>query len=252
MAELDPLDVRVERAVHAFADRAQTSVDAVAVAAHAIGHRRTGPWAVVSRSVPVPVPLLVVPLLLVAFLGWSLTGGGPFPIRIWLGPVATPTTGPTPSPTPTPTVLPLAPAHVTGTATSTQLSPKATPPAEGMLPPLTGAVLELVIEMDDPRVTGTGTLSARVDQGSGVALGFISGSLRLDTMAGAWEGPCSGASWSGLTPWYDGVAGANLSCWLAGSGAYTGLTFYLNYRFAGWEAPDELEGTVFPAEPPSP
>jgi hypothetical protein len=258
MAELDPFDSRLERAVHAYADHAQTSVDAVTVAGDAIGHRRTGPWAVLGRAVPVPVPLLVVSLVVVAFIGWSLTGGGPFPVRILVGnpptPTATRTPGPIPTPTgtPTPTIAPMAPAFVTGTATSTQLSPRATPPAEGNLPPWSGAVLGVVTKMDDPRASGTGTFYVKVDAGHGTTIGFLSGTFQLDATAGAWDGRCSGAAWDGITPFYDGWAGARLSCWLTGSGAYTGLTFYLDYRFAGPVQPDELLGTIVPVEPPSP
>jgi hypothetical protein len=255
MPELDPFDIRLQHAVQAFADRADTRVDAVVVAERAMRRRRRGAWVVLGRAVPVPIVLLAAPVLLLVFLGWSLSGGGPLPIRVWLAPVPTPGAMPTPSPTllpsPAPTVEPLAPAFVSGTGTSTQVAPTASPPGQGNLPSVTGAVIEVATVTSDPRTAGTGTFRLDVDAGSGQMLGFVSGTLRLDAARGAWQGPCTGASWSGLTPFYDGVAGANVSCWLTGSGAYNGLTFYLDYRFAGWESPDELLGIIAPANPPS-
>lgn len=257
MPELGPFDARLEHAVHAFADRAQTSVDAAAVAGRAIGHRRTGPWAVLTRAVPVPVPLLALAALVLAFTGWSLAGGGPFPVRIWLGPVATPTapptSSPTPSPTPrpTPTIAPDAPAYVTGTGTSTEQSAGSTTVDDDGIAHTSGVVIEVVTEMDDPRVTGTGTF--RLSSDATGQLGFAWGTFRLDAAGGVWEGTCSGATWDGPVAYSQDVAGATQSCWLQGSGSHAGLTFYLRYRFARqalW-VPDELLGTILPAEAPS-
>lgn len=253
MPELDPFDARLEHAAHAFADRAQTSVDAVAVAGRAIGHRQTGVASLLSRAVPVPVPLLAVAALVLAFAGWSLSGGGPFPVHIWLGPVATPTASPTPTPTPTPsptpTVAPTAPALVTGTGSSTGRSPGAATPGEGGIAHWQGIVIDVVTTTDDPRVNGTGTF--RLSSDASGQLGFTWGTFRLDAAGGSWEGTCTGAMWEGLTPFYDGLAGANQSCWLQGTGSHAGMTFYLSYRFAGVSGPDALLGTIAPAEPPS-
>ena len=245
MPELDPFDVRLEHAVHAFADRAQTSVDAVAAAGQAIGHRRTGPWAVLGRAVQVPVALLVVPLVLVALVAWSLTGGGPFPVHVWFGPAATPTAAPTPtpSPSPTPTIAPDAPASVTGTGSSTQQSAGTTTVGEDGIAHTNGVVIEVVAEMDDRRVTGTGTYELSVEASG--SLGFATGTLVLVTADGAWEGTCTGSIW-------DGVGAGTLSCWLEGSGPYAGMSCYLNHGFQGGAVPDELLGTVLPSDPPSP
>jgi hypothetical protein len=192
--------------------------------------------------VPVPVSLLVVAASLLAFGAWSLIGRGPVPVHITLGPVATPTAAPTPSPTPspTPTIAPDTPAYVTGTASSTEQS-------HGQ----SSVVIDVVTEMDDPRVTGTGTYQLVVNSTGQRA--FASGTFRLEAAGGAWEGTCTGARWDGFTPFYDGIGGANLSCWLRGSGAFTTMTLYLNHRFAeSYDARDELLGTIVPAEPPSP
>jgi hypothetical protein len=253
MPELDPFDIRLEHAVHAFADRAQTSVDAVAVAGRAMGHRRTGPWAVLGRAVPVPVSLIAVSAVLLAFAGWSISGGGPFPVRIWLGPVATPVATPTaapsptptpsPTPRPTPTIAPDAAAYVTGTGTSTQQSAGTTTLDEDAIAHTNGVLIEVVTEMDDPRVTGTGTYRLRVEASG--SLGFASGTLGLVTAGGGWEGTCTGSIW-------DGLRAGILSCWLEGSGPYAGMTVYLNHRFQGGPVPDDLLGTIFRGEPPSP
>ena len=249
MAELNPFDARLEHAVQAFADRAQTSVDAVAIATRAIGHRRTGPWVVLGRAVSVPVSVLVVGALLVALAGWSLTGGGPIPVRIWLGPVPTPTAAPTPSPTPsptptpTPTVAPDAPAYVTGTGIRTMQSAGTTTLDKNGIAHTLGVVIGFATNLDDPRVSGTGTYRLSVDASG--SLGFTHGTFRLDVPGGAWEGTCTGSTWNDL-------GAGNLSGWLVGSGRYAGLTFYLNHRFIGGSDPDQLLGTIIPGEPPSP
>ena len=249
MAELSHFDARLEHAVQAFADRAQTSVDAVAVAVRVIGHRRTGPRVVLGRAVPVPVSVLVVAALLVAFAGWSLTGGGPIPVRIWVGPVATPTAAPTPSPTPsptprpTPTVAPDAPAYVTGTGVRTEQSAGTTTLDKKGITHTLGVVIGFATDLDDPRVSGTGTYRLSVDASG--SLGFTRGTFRLDVPGGAWEGTCTGSTWNDLSA-------GDLSCWLVGSGRYAGVTFYLNDRFAGGSDPDQLLGTIIPREPPSP
>ena len=76
MPELEPFDTRLGAAVHAFADRAQTSVDAAATADHAMRQRHRGRLAWLGIAVPVPVSILVVLVLLVLALAASLGIGG--------------------------------------------------------------------------------------------------------------------------------------------------------------------------------
>jgi len=64
MPELDPFDARLEAAVHRFADRAQTSVDAAATAERAMRSRHRGRFRWLRVAVPVPVSILVVLALL--------------------------------------------------------------------------------------------------------------------------------------------------------------------------------------------
>jgi len=250
MPELDPLDVRLTTAVRAFADRAQTGVDAVAVAARAVGHRRTGPWAVLDRTVPVPVPVLAVAALLIAFAGWSVAGGGPFPVRLWVGPATptptvspTPTPSPTPSPSPLPSIEPLAPAYVTGTASSTVRSTGSTTlDADGIVH-TEGMVIAVVTSLDDARVTGTGTYDLAMDASG--SLGFTWGTLRLEAGGATWAGACSGSRWQD-------PGGYDMTCWLGGSGPYVGLTFYVSHRFGGSSELDAFLGVILPSTPPSP
>jgi hypothetical protein len=250
MAELDPFEARLAGAVRAFADRAQTDVDAAGVAARAIGRRPTGPWAVLHRSVPVPVPVLAVAVLLIAFAGWSVAGGGPFPVRLWVGPATptptvspTPTPSPSPLPSPLPSIEPLAPAYVTGTASSTVRSTGSmTLDADGIAH-TEGMVIAVVTSLDDARVTGTGTYDLAMDASG--SLGFTWGTLRLEAGGATWAGACSGST--GEDPGeYD------LACWLGGSGPYDGLTFYVNHRLGGSSEPGVVLGVILPGEPPSP
>ena len=54
MPELTPFDARLEAAIHGFADRAQTSVDAAATAERAMRQRHRGRLAWLGAVVPVP------------------------------------------------------------------------------------------------------------------------------------------------------------------------------------------------------
>ena len=70
MAELDLFEARLSEAVHAFADRAATGVDASAVAARAVGRRRAGTFAWLGHPLPVPAWIILLGgLLLAALLG---------------------------------------------------------------------------------------------------------------------------------------------------------------------------------------
>lgn len=242
MSELESFEVRVTTAVHAFADRAETEVDAVAVAARAISRRRTGMLAVLGHPVPVPASFLVVSALLLAFGAWSLTGDGPVPVHVSLGPGATPTVAPTPTPAPTPTIAPMAPAYVTGTGSTTRVAAGTTTVDNAGIAHTLGVALAVVSDMSDPRVTGTGTYRLGVDTSG--QLGFAAGTLLLENAHGSWAGTCTGATRYDLTT-------GDLSCWLVGSGAYQGLTYYISHHIAA-TGKDALTGVVLEGSPPSP
>jgi outer membrane lipoprotein-sorting protein len=76
MPELDPFDARLTAAVHAFANRAETGVDATAVAERTIRFRPRGTFAWLAAPLPVPAwIILVAGLLLAALLGATMIGG---------------------------------------------------------------------------------------------------------------------------------------------------------------------------------
>jgi hypothetical protein len=251
MPELNPFDTRLEAEIRAFADRALTSVDAAAMAEHATRHRRAGRLSWHGVVVPVPVSILIVLALLLAALALSLGAGAPWshqgsvlPIALASPTAAAPASHtPSPTPRPTPTVAPDAPAYATGTGSSTVQSPGTTTLDAKGIAHTQDVVIELTADMDDPRVTGTGTYQLAIDASG--AFGFASGSLRLITADGAWEGSCTGSTWNDLRA-------GDLSCWLVGSAAHAGLTYYLDHRFGAGSEPDAFLGVILASTPPSP
>lgn len=246
MPELEPFDARLGTAVHAFADRAQTSVDAAAVAQHAMRHRRAGRLGWLAVPVPVPVSILVILVLLVPALALSLgfgvardRGGAVLPVQ---------TASPTPA---APTVATHAPQAiaasdgrgddiVTGTVTLVLAVPY-TESRAGDVTRLRDGEITVTIHASDARITGTGTWLANADLYS--AAGPQWGTLRLENAGGAWDGTCSGSAW-------DGGDSAAWSCWLTGSGAYDG---YSHYFSATWNRPGagDVRGVTVPASPPA-
>lgn len=164
---------------------------------------------------------------------------------------ATPTTAPlvTPSPAPTPTPVPPTDGqgdeHVIGTITSAVLS---TPYArtkvdrtDGVTEEIRGGVVTFTYAMNDVRVTGPATFTFGVDLYT--VVGSEWATLHLETDKGAWNGPCTGASWSEG----DGLLE---SCWLVGSGGYKGYTYFL--VMTGPDSGGTVEGIIYPGAPPKP
>jgi hypothetical protein len=99
--------------------------------------------------------------------------------------------------------------------------------------------------MNDPRVSGTGTIRGGYDSydtGHGGA-GPEWCSYRLVNARGAWTGTVTGALW-------DSMNAEDLSGWLVGSGAYKGYTYY--YHEWGPYPRYKVEGIIFPGSPPKP
>lgn len=241
MPELDPFELRIQAGIRAFADRADTRVDAVAVARGAVGRRPvwTVGWAGMRR--PVPVLIAVVACLSLVLAGTVLVGA----LRDDLAPLPpSPSTQASPSATPVPTATPdrvpdgIGPEFATGTATFSIADPGTTGQV-GETTQVRGFVATAELAMDDDRVAGTGTLRASVDSSGGVGREW--GTYRLEGADGAWEGPVSGAAWTG------GDA-SDLSGFLAGSGAYEGWTFYIHIRSLAFAL--QVEGIIFPGVPP--
>ncbi len=102
------------------------------------------------------------------------------------------------------------------------------------------AVIEATGTTDDPRVAGTTRFTTNGPV-CGV-VGFQWGTMSTTNADGAWEGTCTGGMW--------GNGDVNdISCWLVGSGAYKGLTYYKHTRTAGLSFADD--GVILPAPPPA-
>lgn len=221
MHELDRFEARLAAAVHAMADRAETDVDAVAVAERAIRSGRGGRLAWVWSSVPVPVGILLLLGLLVGLLAWSVAVGGPRGDQF-------------------PAVL-ASDEYVSGTETTSRTTDYSQT-LVGDVTQLRGIAVTVISTMSDPRVSGTGTFSFGADLYS-TAVGPAWGTYHLENAGGAWDGTCRGAGWKG------GDNGAR-ACWLAGSGAYEGYTYYLQVT-SYYPDPGTVSGTIFRGSAPA-
>jgi hypothetical protein len=254
MPELEPFDSRLTAAVHVFADRAQTSVDAAAVAERASRARRAGRLSWLGAVVPVPVPVVIVVALLVTALSLTLGVGALRNDHALVIPVPTPSpSAATPAATEPASPSPDA-AHdgradevVTGIVILTVGIPYPQTQA-GVVSHVRDGVITMTMQVSDPRVGGTGTWHVSADLGP--TAGPEWGPYRLENAEGAWDGTCSGTAWNS-DGGGDRGEGAAWSCWLTGSGAYDGYTTYLS---ATWSVPGpgDVRGVIYPAPPPAP
>lgn len=242
MRELDPFEARLAAAVHAFADSAETSVDAMEVAERSIRRRRRGILAWAVMPLPVPAAVLVTLALLVGLLAWSVSVGGPRPGPLPLVPAPSATPTVSQKPTPVPATDGQGDENVVG-AEATTLVSDYTQTKVGDVTQVRGVVLKVVETMNDPRVSGTGTFSFSADLYAS-AVGPAWGTMRIENAGGAWEGTCRGAGWNG------GDAGAR-ACWLAGSGGYQGYSYYLQATAPTPSQPGSVEGLLYPGAPPA-
>jgi hypothetical protein len=241
MSELDTFDTRLEAAVHAFADRAETRVDAAAMAERAVGHRRSGMWSVLDRSVPVPVSLLLVLGLLLGLLLATLGGGAPRDRRFVVVPATVESPAPTASPTPARTTDGQDEETVVGTEILTVVTqPKGQSVAS--VRELRGGVAAVATAANDPRVSGTGTW--QFDQDAYASVGPEWGTYHLQNEGGSWDGDCQGGTWS------DGNAAVR-SCWLTGSEAYDGYSYFFIVTQTSLGS-GAVEGVIYPGSPVEP
>lgn len=150
-----------------------------------------------------------------------------------------PTGTPVATPVPVKSVGPKDPAYVTGTGTLSQTNPGTTTP-DGDCSRIDGVVVESAGTNTDPRAAGAARVTISVIACEGV--GFQWGRMVQTTADGAWDGTCTGAMWA------DGNE-SSLSCWLVGSGAYKGLSYYMHSRNIGESV--ALDGVILPAPPPT-
>lgn len=244
MPELEPFDARLGAAVHRFADRAQTGVEAAATAERAMRVRHRGRLAWLGIAVPIPVSILLVLALLVLALVASLGIGAPrrgqdaaLPIVAVSPGAASP---PAPA-TPDSGAVGTDDEIVAGTAILALTTPYAEARA-GATTRLRDGVITVTTRMSDPRVSGTGTWRVNADRYA--TTGPRWGAYRLENADGAWDGPCSGAAW-------DTGDGGAWSCQLTGSGAYDGYS-YLFLATTSDPGIDDVRGVIVPGPLPSP
>jgi hypothetical protein len=147
-----------------------------------------------------------------------------------------------PTPTPMPTTDGQGPEVVRGLAVFAGLMKDNTITKVGDVEQYRGGIASLTDKMNDPRVDGTVTFTFSVDLYGSAASEW--GTMKVENKAGSWDGPCTGATWKAG----DGIV---LSCWLTGSGAYDGYTYY---KQASKEPTDQfatIVGAVYPGEPPT-
>jgi pyrimidine-specific ribonucleoside hydrolase len=140
--------------------------------------------------------------------------------------------------TPVPSTSGVGPQYVVGTETLS-VTTQGTQRQVGAVTQLRGQVLASVDTMNDPRVAGTGAITANADQYG--TLGPQWGTYRLENAQGAWEGRWTGAAW-------DSGNAVNVTGWLVGSGDYKGYTYFLHV----WGANDlQVEGILFKGPQPT-
>jgi hypothetical protein len=100
------------------------------------------------------------------------------------------------------------------------------------------AVTSFRYELNDPRVTGPGSLDFGLHMLTEAAPTWAT--MVVEGPAGSWKGDCTGAHWQEAgSDWFSGA----MSCWLKGTEAYGGQVFYL--QMLG--LPDmRIDGVVYP------
>jgi hypothetical protein len=202
-----------------------------------------------ARFVHVPATLVVVVLL----VGGCAAGGptpspantssappsdqpsqaAPTPTPAQAAPTPTPAQADpiaTPARTAAPSAAPTGWAHITGVETGT--------PTTGTSGD--GVTFNSVDTTNDPRANGKGVIVEKFT--SSGSLSLEQGTYRLENAGGAWEGPCGGAEWNM-------GSGANVTCWLIGSGGYDGFTYYFNLRAENGTL--LLDGLIYQGSPPT-
>lgn len=244
MAELDPFELRLTRAIRSVADRADTRVDAIAVATEAIGRRRPRPAILAWRRLPAPALILLLLALSLALFGLSSMIGAMRDRSMLVVPPPTQPALATGALAPTATPLPSdggrGARNVAGTGSFAIVDPGTTVRG-GDGTQVRGFVATSTDAMSDPRASGTGTLRLSIDTFG--AVGREWGTYQLATAKGAWLGSVSGAAWG------DGNE-SDVAGYLVGSGVYAGLTYYIHVRSTSFST--DIDGIIYPGSPPGP
>ena len=192
---------------------------------------------------------LLVGLASLAVLAGCASGASPTPAPASSSAAGRPSAAaaaPTPTPTrpATPSPTPAAVSHgpvtvVAGTGTCPLLNPVWTTDPDGTQH-LRDLSVECIEETNDARVSGTHTATWNMDAWKGAA-GVQWGTARLENAGGVWEGPLSGV--------YSAERGDTIMIWYTGTGGYHGLAYF--ELWTGQE-PWQIQGQIFPGDPPTP
>jgi hypothetical protein len=228
----DPFEARFSAAVRAFADDADTRVDAVAMAERARRLDRSLKIGWLRRIGFAAAAALVA----VAVLGWlgfqhqEIPGPGSPPT-----PSAAPTASPTPALIATASVLPGGWVLITGTEVYVVGAAGATSSGGHT----NGIQIATSDQTDYAGATGIGKLTLSADTSGELSLEW--GTYRLENAHGSWAGNCRGSSSAGKR---------DLTCWLAGSGDFKGFTYSFFLRTDGTSG--QIQGLIYPGSPPEP
>jgi hypothetical protein len=109
-----------------------------------------------------------------------------------------------------------------------------------------GGVLSFEDATNDPRVNGTVTFEFGIDVYT--TAGSQWGKVKIENEKGAWTGTCTGGTWG------QELRGLAWSCWLTGSGAYDGYSYYrqISKEPVPGDAPATVVGVVYPGPIPTP
>jgi hypothetical protein len=225
MPELDDLEARIAAGVRAFADRADTRVDAAAVAWIASADRARARPAWPGRLRLTLAWALLLALLLAALLALPVYVGAPGRVI-----------QPVPSPSPTAAAGPSDAAAVQVTRSCPSIQPGAGPP--GPATGLAAAVLVCTDAASDPRVSGSSTTTVHVLGPAGEdGRAGAWGAYRLDGPHGSWVG-----AWYGIL---DAAGQPERTGFARGSGAYDGWTYAFGDRSGA------TTGVIYFGPPPS-
>jgi hypothetical protein len=169
----------------------------------------------------------------------------PLPVRTPtnLTPLSAPAASARPAPTPWPETDGQGPEVVGGRDLLVDLTRNYTSETVNGVTRIRDGLITQTSEMNDPRVDGTVTFDINIDVYDKVGSQWAT--MRVVNDAGAWEGPCSGAAW-------DGGEGIAWSCWLTGTGAYTGWTYYRQLTKDLEETVMRATGAIYPGGVPAP
>jgi len=95
--------------------------------------------------------------------------------------------------------------------------------------------------MNDPRVTGQARFEFSIDFLTNAGLEW--GTWTISNDEGSWVGPCTGGTWAQA----DGFV---WGCWLQGTGAHAGYTFYQSVTKEVGQSTPYVHGVIYEGSPP--